>query len=124
MQNWLAMHFRDHWAADRTTCDDKLAEIEWPDAKPPAMLTIDDRALPFTGEWPPVEALLEFKPWNRPGAKKQLTISELLLSEHYVREIDRMRFAIAAHREAKCWEGGEGDAADQKLWGIIDGDGN
>src|SRR5690348_395248 len=45
MQAWLAAHFREHWAADRTQADDKLAEIEWPSEKPPAMVTLDDRAL-------------------------------------------------------------------------------
>lgn len=65
MQAWLTKHFRDYWAADRTTCDDKLAEIEWPDEKPAAMVTLDDRAVTFTGEWPSVQSLLEFKPWNK-----------------------------------------------------------
>lgn len=65
MQDWLTKHFREHWASDRTTCDDKLAEIEWPSEKPAAMVTIDDRAVTFTGEWPSVQSLLEFKPWNK-----------------------------------------------------------
>lgn len=33
--------------------------------KPPALVTIDDRAITFTGEWPSVESLLTFKPWNK-----------------------------------------------------------
>jgi hypothetical protein len=37
--------------------------IEFPLSKPPAFLTIDDRALTFTGTWPSIEALLAFKPW-------------------------------------------------------------
>ncbi len=39
--------------------------IEFPDSKPPAMVSIDDRCLTFTGEWPTLETLLNFKPWNR-----------------------------------------------------------
>lgn len=34
--------------------------------KPPAMLTIDDRAICFSGLWPDPQQLLQFKPWNKP----------------------------------------------------------
>lgn len=37
----------------------------FPTDKPPAMVTIDDRAVMFTGEWPTVESLQKFKPWNK-----------------------------------------------------------
>lgn len=40
-------------------------EIGWPVSKPPAFLTIDDRAITFEGKWPSVPDLLEFKPWNK-----------------------------------------------------------
>lgn len=65
MRHWLTKHFREAWASDRTTCDDKLAEIEWPKEKPAAMVTIDDRALTFDGTWPPIDALKAFQPWNK-----------------------------------------------------------
>lgn len=39
--------------------------IEWPSSKPSALVTLDDRAITFTGEWPSVESLLSFKPWNK-----------------------------------------------------------
>jgi hypothetical protein len=65
MQVYLTQHFRHYCGADRTTCDDKLAEIEWPMAKPAAFLTIDDRAWTFNGTWPTIEAIQQFKPWNK-----------------------------------------------------------
>ena len=44
-----------------------LAELEWPLEKPPALVTIDDRAITFTGEWPSIDTLKNFKPWNKKG---------------------------------------------------------
>jgi hypothetical protein len=29
------------------------------------MVSLDDRAITFTGEWPDVDFLRKFKPWNR-----------------------------------------------------------
>lgn len=54
-----------HWAATRL-----IREIRWPIFKPPAMVTIDDRALTFTGTWPDIAAINTFKPWNKKGARK------------------------------------------------------
>ncbi len=65
MRKWLTKHFRDAWSADRTTCDDKLAEIEWPTEKPPAIVTIDDRAIQFDGRFPSMDSIKSFQPWNR-----------------------------------------------------------
>ena len=42
---------------------DFVKSIRWPIFKPPAMITLDDRALNFTGEWPTIDALDSFKPW-------------------------------------------------------------
>lgn len=47
-----------------------INKIAWnkdafPSEKPPAFIGIDDRVLTFTGEWPSIESLKGFKPWNK-----------------------------------------------------------
>ena len=44
---------------------DTPLSISFPQEKPPAMVSIDDRSLLFTGVWPSVEELKKFKPWNK-----------------------------------------------------------
>lgn len=50
---------REHIA--RRTCE----VLEYPTEKPPAYLTIDDRAFLFEGTFPSLEYIRTFKPWNR-----------------------------------------------------------
>lgn len=66
MKKWLAKHWREH-AQEPPVCFDSLVEtaIGWPTAKPPAMVTLDDRALNFDGSWPAIDDLQNFKPWNK-----------------------------------------------------------
>lgn len=47
--------------SERKPTDWKL----FPTERPPATITIDDRAITFTGEWPDMETLINFKPWNK-----------------------------------------------------------
>lgn len=51
MQNWMEKN--------------GFPKVNFAKEKPKAFLTIDDRALQFTGEWFDPEALLSFKPWNK-----------------------------------------------------------
>lgn len=48
-------------------------QIYFPEHKPPALVSIDDRALTFDGTWPDVADLLAFKPWNKRPAVEQPT---------------------------------------------------
>lgn len=73
MREWLGKWAVDFWIFDQKATAPEadnmaarlLAAILWPTEKPRAMVTIDDRALTFTGEWPSIADLLEFKPWNK-----------------------------------------------------------
>ena len=42
-----------------------IKTIQWPLHKPPAMVTIDDRAITFSGEWPSLDGLRAFKTWQK-----------------------------------------------------------
>jgi hypothetical protein len=84
MRRWLRRHFREHfwtiglehpeapWTGlDTDELHDQHAhrivarEIKWPWFKPPALITIDDRALTFDGTWPTAETIRAFRPWNK-----------------------------------------------------------
>lgn len=42
-----------------------IQDIGWPIFKSPSFITIDDRAVTFTGEWPDLNELIKFKSWNK-----------------------------------------------------------
>jgi hypothetical protein len=65
MRNWLAVHLWD-WLMDHPNSSLNAMDFKFPDRKPPAFLTIDDRAVTFSGNWSEFtpERLLEFRPWN------------------------------------------------------------
>ncbi len=51
-----------------------MADISFPTEKPPALVTIDDRAIQFTVMWPSLDELRAFQPWNkRSDADRQIT---------------------------------------------------
>lgn len=44
---------------------DALGKLSFPDQKPAASMTIDDRAYRFEGKFPKADWILNFKPWNK-----------------------------------------------------------
>lgn len=63
MRLWLREHAGQTWY--ETPAGPGLEDVRFTTEKPPALVTIDDRALTFTGEWPELTTLLAFKPWNK-----------------------------------------------------------
>jgi hypothetical protein len=68
MQDWLL--FYANGSRDEAPWRDDphlgfIHQIQWPTEKPPAMVTLDDRAITFDGTWPTIEALRAFQPWNK-----------------------------------------------------------
>lgn len=60
MKKWCEKHFGE-WITKKIT---------FPKYKPSASVSIDDRAIMFTGKWPPIPFLKDFRPWNKkPGPK-------------------------------------------------------
>lgn len=58
--------FNKWQSADIASFGEALMDVvSFPDHKPSAMISIDDRALTFTGQWPALETLKGFKPWNK-----------------------------------------------------------
>lgn len=64
MRRWLREHGAGAWY--ETPDGPGLEDISFPTVKPPAFLTIDDRCIRFTGDWPSMEEIKAFKPWNKP----------------------------------------------------------
>ncbi len=61
MRNWLRGHAGNSW----DTMGPCLCQVRFVRMKPPAIVTIDDRALTFTGVWPALDDVRAFKPWNK-----------------------------------------------------------
>lgn len=68
MKKWFQDEF-DIWKSCQDVSGLEIYNIceslHFPDHKPSAKVSIDDRAITFKGFWPVVGDLLEFKPWNK-----------------------------------------------------------
>lgn len=65
MWSWIRNHLHVYWEDMPEVADKVLARISFPKFKPPANVLIDDRALCFMGDWPDLDEVLTFKPWNK-----------------------------------------------------------
>lgn len=74
MREWTLLQIASHLGKKFTHADsthlahqamDYLKEINFSTEKPPAWLTIDDRALCFEGTFPTMSEISNFKPWNK-----------------------------------------------------------
>lgn len=65
MQFYLKLQF--YRRMEPHDADPILSALQWPKEKPPAVVTIDDRALTFSGRWADYDPskLLTFQPWNK-----------------------------------------------------------
>ncbi len=61
MRAWLMRHAGNMWDGPFAG----LCQVRFTKYKPPAMVTLDDRAMTFTGAWPVLEGLRRFRPWNK-----------------------------------------------------------
>lgn len=86
MRRWLERQLVDHFWASHSLSDRQwltpsdyeehyalraqalVRRISFPLFKPPAHVTLDDRAVTFEGKFPSISYLQEFKPWNRRAA--------------------------------------------------------
>ncbi len=85
MATWLA-----HWLSLQLgvrQATEIMEMLDFPTEKPPALVTLDDRALTFTGVWPTMETLQNFKPWNK-GASESLDSQVDRLAKFIMSSID------------------------------------
>lgn len=73
MRTWLENHFIEAGVSPADARSICAWRIHWPATKPPAMVTLDDRALTFSGVWPDMNKLLDFKPWYEKVKNRGMT---------------------------------------------------
>jgi hypothetical protein len=63
MQSWFEHQYK-RWLGERYKGDETLP-ITFPVEKPSAFVSLDDRAITFTGQWPDLDSLRNFRPWYK-----------------------------------------------------------
>lgn len=71
-----------------------MKSIQWPVTKPGARVSIDDRGITFTGRWPTMKELKDFRPWNKAsdGVLEAAAIND---------EIKEINIIVDANRKLK-----------------------
>lgn len=66
-KSWLGRRAMKKWLIKHGLHPAYISEglLQFPTKKPAAFLTIDDRAICFTGTFPSAEEMMSFKPWNK-----------------------------------------------------------
>ena len=52
------------WFREHRLGESAISLLDFPDHKPPALVSIDDRAITFHGDFPTIQSLLNFKTWQ------------------------------------------------------------
>jgi hypothetical protein len=66
MRRWMLEHGGREFISNHPMCSEENCPVGFPEHKPAAMLSIDDRAVCFEGDWSALDPreLLKFRPWN------------------------------------------------------------
>lgn len=65
IEYWARKELPSGYAANKIINQIAWRKEAFPLEKPPAFVTIDDRALTFDGTWPSMDTIRNFKPWNK-----------------------------------------------------------
>ena len=65
MQEYLKHHLLEYWYTMPDIGERVFRKLRFPVDKPPAVVTLDDRAICFNGTFPELKELLKFQPWNK-----------------------------------------------------------
>jgi hypothetical protein len=62
MKAWLSKWYEELFGRPG---DELVEKLDFPEVKPPAHLTLDDRAVRFSGKFPEPDVVANFKPWYK-----------------------------------------------------------
>lgn len=91
MKKWLIKH-----GLHKSYISDGI--LEFPEKKPAAFLTIDDRAICFRGIFPTTQEMMSFKPWNKKPSIEEI---ECLL-DNYPDSIEINENGSISVKEKRC----------------------